>query len=267
MAVPSDLIVSVSGIRGIVGAGLTPSRRALRRGVRFHRRGKRRDFRATADRAVRCSDTLSSRAYSAAGCTVEDIGITPTPTCGCAVRQLNAAGGIQITASHNPAPWNGLKMFGADGAVISADRGAEIRALYESGNFPRAGWDGTGTIRVPPDVGTDHLRSVLDTVSVATVAGQRFRVFLDANAGAGGPLGTRLLSDLGCDTIQYGCEPTGLFAARTRTDSREPRRRRPVGSAARVCGRLRPRPGRGPPRPHRRNRHLRERGVYTRGSR
>jgi phosphomannomutase len=61
-------------------------------------------------------------------------------------------------------------------------------------------------------VGADHLSAVLDTVSVATVAGNRFRVFLDANSGAGGPLGTRLLEDFGCDTIQYGCEPTGVFA-------------------------------------------------------
>jgi phosphomannomutase len=61
-------------------------------------------------------------------------------------------------------------------------------------------------------VSADHARAVLDTVSVAAVAGQGFRVFLDANAGAGGPLGTRLLADLGCDTIQYACEPTGLFA-------------------------------------------------------
>ena len=58
------------------------------------------------------------------GCTVDDIGIAPTPTCGFAVRQLNAAGGIQITASHNPSPWNGLKMFGPDGAVLSAENGA-----------------------------------------------------------------------------------------------------------------------------------------------
>jgi phosphomannomutase len=53
---------------------------------------------------------------------------------------------------------------------------------------------------------------VLDTVSVASVAGQRYRVFLDGNAGAGGPLGTRLLQDLGCDVVQFECEPTGNFA-------------------------------------------------------
>lgn len=213
MAVPSDLIVSVSGVRGIVGAGLTPEV-AARFAAAFGSTvgGKR----VILSRDGRPSGDMLRHAVLAgllgAGCTVDDIGIAPTPTCGFAVRQLGAAGGIQITASHNPAPWNGLKMFGPDGAVLPADTGAVIRGLYESGEFARSAWDGIGSVSVPPDAGTEHLRAVLDTVSVAAVAGQRFRVFLDANAGAGGPLGTRLLSDLGCDTIQYACEPTGQFA-------------------------------------------------------
>ena len=211
MAVPSDLIVSVSGIRGIVGAGLTPeavARFAAAYGSTIA--GKR----VILSRDGRPSGEMLRHAVLAgllgAGCTVEDIGIAPTPTCGFAVRRSNAAGAIQITASHNPAPWNGLKMFGADGAVLPADAGAVIRALYESGEFPRSAWDGIGGVSVPPDVAADHAQAVLDTVSVAAVAG-RFRVFLDANAGAGGPLGTKLLTDLGCDTVQYACDPTGRF--------------------------------------------------------
>ncbi|VTR96001.1 phosphomannomutase : Phosphoglucomutase/phosphomannomutase family protein OS=Rhodopirellula europaea 6C GN=RE6C_01147 PE=3 SV=1: PGM_PMM_I: PGM_PMM_II: PGM_PMM_III: PGM_PMM_IV [Gemmata massiliana] len=213
MAVPSDLIVSVSGIRGIVGAGLTAeatARFAAAYGSTVA--GKRvilsRDGRPSGEmlRHAVMSGLLG------AGCTVEDIGIAPTPTCGFAVRQSNAAGAIQITASHNPAPWNGLKMFGPDGSVLPAGAGQIIRALYETGDFARSAWDGIGSVSVPPDVSADHARAVLDTISVAAVAGQRFRVFLDANAGAGGPLGTRLLADLGCDVIQYGCEPTGQFA-------------------------------------------------------
>ena len=213
MAVPSDLIVSVSGIRGVVGAGLTPevvARFAAAFGSTVA--GQR----VILSRDGRPSGEMLRHAVLAgllgAGCVVEDIGIAPTPTCGFAVRQMNAAGAIQITASHNPAPWNGLKMFGPDGAVLPADAGAVIRGLYESGEFVRGGWDGIGSVRVPPDVSGDHARAVLDTISVATVAGNRFRVFLDGNAGAGGPLGTRLLADLGCETIQYACEPTGLFA-------------------------------------------------------
>lgn len=213
MAVPSDLIVSVSGIRGIVGAGLT-AEAAARFAAAYGSTvaGKR----VIVSRDGRPSGEVLRHAVTAgllgAGCTVEDIGIAPTPTCGFAVRQLNAAGAIQITASHNPAPWNGLKMFGPDGAVLPADAGAVIRGLYETGAFARAAWDGIGTVSVPPDVDADHIQAVLDTISVATVAGQRFRVFLDANGGAGGPLGVKLLTDLGCEIIEHGCEANGVFA-------------------------------------------------------
>ncbi|AWM37746.1 Phosphomannomutase/phosphoglucomutase [Gemmata obscuriglobus] len=213
MAVPSDLIVSVSGIRGIVGAGLT-AEAATRFAAAYGSTvaGKR----VIVSNDGRPSGEMLRHAVTAgllsAGCKVEDLGIASTPTCGFAVRQLNAAGAIQITASHNPAPWNGLKMFGSDGAVLPAAAGAVIRGLYESGDFARAAWNGIGTVGVPPDVGADHVQAVLDTVSVAAVAGQRFRVFLDANGGAGGPLGVKMLTDFGCEVIAHGCEATGVFA-------------------------------------------------------
>jgi phosphomannomutase len=213
MSVPSDLIVSVSGIRGIVGAGLTPEA-AARFAAAFG--STVAGQRVIVSRDGRPSGEMLRHAIMAgllgAGCTVEDIGIAPTPTCGFAVRQLGAAGAIQITASHNPAPWNGLKMFGPDGAVLPAERGRVIRDLHESGNFARSGWDGIGSVSVPPDVAADHANAVLDTISVATVAASRFRVFLDANAGAGGPLGAELLHAIGSDVIQHNCEPTGRFA-------------------------------------------------------
>jgi phosphomannomutase len=213
MSVPSDLIVSVSGVRGIVGAGLTPEA-AARFAAAFG--STVAGQRVVVSRDGRPSGEMLRHAVLAgllgAGCTVEDIGIAPTPTCGFAVRQLGAAGGIQITASHNPAPWNGLKMFGPDGAVLPAERGRTIRDLYESGTFARSGWGGIGTVGVPPDVAADHANAVLDTISVAAVAANRFRTFLDANAGAGGPLGADLLNALGCDVVRHHCEPTGLFA-------------------------------------------------------
>lgn len=212
MSVPSDLIVSVSGIRGIVGAGLTPeiaARFAAAYGSTVA--GKR----VILSRDGRPSGEMLRHAVLAgllgAGCIVDDIGIAPTPTCGFAVRALNAAGAIQITASHNPAPWNGLKMFGADGAVLPAEQGAVIRGLYESGDFARSKWDGIGSVTVSPDVGSEHITKVLDTIPVTKVAGEQFRVFLDANAGAGGPLGVKLLTDLGCQVIANACEPTGHF--------------------------------------------------------
>src|SRR5438067_12091162 len=213
MATPSGLIVSVSGIRGVVGEGLTAeaaARFAAAFGSFCHGR------KVLVSRDGRPSGEMLRHAVTAgllsAGCTVEDVGIAPTPSCGFAVRFLQAAGAIQITASHNPSPWTGLKMFGPDGAVLSAEHGAVVRGLYESGDFPRAAWDGVGSSRVPPDVLAEHARAVLDCVSVANVAAGGFRVFLDANAGAGGPLGAKLLRDLGCEVVEHECELTGRFA-------------------------------------------------------
>jgi phosphomannomutase len=208
----SDLIVSVSGIRGIVGDSLTPeaaSRFAAALGTFL--RGER----VVLARDSRPSGEMLKHAVLAGlfstGCTVEDIGIAPTPTVGIAVRTLKAAGAIQITASHNPAPWNGLKMFGPDGAVLPAEEGRQVRMLFESGALARVGWDRIGAVRIPPDVLDDHSRLVREHVSPALIAGRGLRVFLDGNGGAGGPLGAKLLGELGCEVVQHHCEANGVF--------------------------------------------------------
>ena len=127
------MIVSVSGIRGIVGEGLT-SGAALKfaSALGTYLQGGR----VVLSRDSRPSGRMLRHAVLAglleAGCEVVDIGIAPTPTVGVAVSHWKAAGGIQITASHNPAPWNGLKMFGADGAVLTAVRGGEVKQISES---------------------------------------------------------------------------------------------------------------------------------------
>jgi phosphomannomutase len=208
----SELIVSVSGIRGIVGDSLTPEA-AVRFGCAFGtyvRGGKvvvSRDSRPS-------GDMLRHAVFAglmASGCHIEDIGITPTPTVGIAVRNLRAAGAIQITASHNPSPWNGLKLFGADGAVLPAKAGQDVKALFESGKFQLANWSQIGTVGVPPDVLTDHTELTQAQVSVATIAAGAFRVFLDGNGGAGGPLATQLLTNLGCEIVHLNTEANGEF--------------------------------------------------------
>ena len=209
----SELIVSVSGIRGVIGESLTPeavSRFGAALGTYLH------GGRVVVSRDSRPSGEMFKHAVFAglfsAGCQVDDIGIAPTPTVGIAVRNLGAVGGIQITASHNPAPWNGLKMFGSDGAVLSAEKGKQVQKLFESGQFKRVTWDKIGGVRIPPDVLEDHRRLVLDQISVATIASRNVRVFLDGNGGAGGPLGVQLLQDLGCEIVQHNCVANGEFA-------------------------------------------------------
>src|SRR5438876_1238973 len=146
MSQEDGLIVSVSGIRGIVGQGLSPETACAIAGAfaTYVQGGS-----VVLSRDGRPSGMVLRHAVLAgllgAGCNVRDLGVAPTPTCGLAVRRLNAAGGIQITASHNPAEWNGLKLFGPDGGVLTAAQGEKIKALFDAGSFRRALWSEVGT--------------------------------------------------------------------------------------------------------------------------
>src|SRR5438132_6736590 len=147
MAKETGLIVSVSGIRGIIGHGLVPEvATAFAAALATSTGGGR----VVLSRDGRPSGTMLRHAVLAgllgAGCEVEDLGVAPTPTCGLAVRRLQAAGGIQITASHNPAEWNGLKLFGPEGRVLPAAECLKIKGRFESGAFRCVPWQELGTL-------------------------------------------------------------------------------------------------------------------------
>jgi phosphomannomutase len=147
----------------------------------------------------------------AAGCEVLDIGIAPTPTCGLAVRKLEAAGGIQITASHNPAEWNGLKLFGADGAVLNAPDGRAVQALYEGAALRRVAWADLGYVSARPQADDWHRQRVLEVVDVTQIRARQLRTFLDANGGAGGLLGRALLDAFQTRPTCHACAADGAF--------------------------------------------------------
>ncbi len=206
------LIVSVSGIRGIIGEDLNPEvAAAFAAALGTYVEGKC----VALSRDSRPSGTVLRHAVLAgllgAGCEVRDLGVVPTPTCGLAVRRLGAAGAVQITASHNPAEWTGLKLFGPAGGVLTAEEGQRIKALFEGRRFRRAAWDRLGRAVDEPDGARWHCDQVLELVDADRTRARRPRVFLDANGGAGGPLGRRLLEALGCDVIAHACEADGVF--------------------------------------------------------
>jgi phosphomannomutase len=208
-----QVIVSVSGVRGIVGRGLTPDvagrfAAALGTYVNGGPVVLSRDSRPSGD-MLTCA---AAAGLLAAGCRVIDCGIAPTPTCGVAVRVNAAAGGLQITASHNPAPWNGLKLFGRDGAVLKAAEGERVRALYEAGRFRAATWDQVGTRQTLTSAFRPHRDTVLYQLDVEKLRRCQFDVLLDANGGAGGEAGVDLLRSLGCVVRPLGCETDGQFA-------------------------------------------------------
>jgi phosphomannomutase len=208
----SEPIISVSGLRGIVGETLTPEV-AIRYAAAFAAELPLGDV--LIGRDSRPSGRMLSLAVQAGlqalGRTTIDAGITATPTVGVLLRKFAAAGAIQITASHNPPPYNGLKLFAADGRVIPAGPGREVLDRYRTGQPAWLPQDRLGDCRRSDDTIVAHLLAVLDTVDAERIRKCRFRVLLDSNHGAGSILGRRLLHELACRVTVLGEEPDGQF--------------------------------------------------------
>ncbi|MFW6330591.1 MAG: phosphoglucosamine mutase, partial [Gemmatimonadota bacterium] len=153
-----------------------------------------------------------SSALEGVGCDVVDVGLVPTPTALLAVRHHGAAGGVIVTASHNPIEWNALKLASGDGMFLDAEQAAALRAQLE-GRPPWQGWDGIGRVTTDEAAVERHLRRILDLpfVDVAALRERRFRVALDCVHGAGGTTLPRLLEALGCEVHGIGLEPDGRF--------------------------------------------------------
>src|SRR5262245_1669706 len=208
----TELIVSVSGIRGIVGESLTAEAGlAFAAALGTHLQGGR----MVLGRDGRPSGMLLRHAVLAglleAGCEVHDVGVAPTPTVGLAVRRLEARGAIQITASHNPAEWNGLKLFGGDGRVLSAAEGREVQQRFEKRSFRRVGWQAVGSLQECRSAEDWHRDRVLELVDGPRIRATGLRTFLDANGGAGGPLGQGLLDAFQTKPLCQGCNADGHF--------------------------------------------------------
>ncbi|QDT17343.1 phosphoglucosamine mutase [Alienimonas californiensis] len=211
-------ILSVSGLRGVVGDGLDPdflTRFGQAVGtLALREKGNpglvvlTRDGRPTGPMVRHC--VLGG--LLAAGCRVLDGGVAMTPTCGVLVQHHGAAAGLQITASHNPLEWNGLKPFSPSGGVLNLTQGEALVRLLESGDFAAAGWEGVGSVEPLADPHGPHLRRVLDLIDRDAIRAQRFKVVLDCNRGSGAAATPGFLrEELGCEVTVLGETPDGLF--------------------------------------------------------
>ena len=211
------LMIGVSGIRGRVGEALTPeviARYAAGFGAWASRRGH--SNRVVVGRDSRVSGPLFHRvvlsALQSVGCDIIDIGLTTTPTCQLAVEHHHAAGGLMISASHNPIEWNALKCIGPTGLFLENAEGVEMRALVEQG-IPRATWDKLGTIEQDDGAIERHIERVLAIpyVDVEGIRQRRFHVALDCVRGAGAIIMPALLERLGCRVTAINLETDGRF--------------------------------------------------------
>src|SRR5947209_2382332 len=167
MTPESGLIVSVSGMRGIIGQSLTAEAALNFAAALGTATG---GGRIVLSRDGRPSGAMVRHAVLAgllsAGCEVHDLGVAPTPTFGLAVRRLQAQGGIQITASHNPAEWNGLKLFGPDGMVLGTGEGQKLVELFAARSFRRVLWYELGAVVEERQAENWHQQRVLEMIDV-----------------------------------------------------------------------------------------------------
>ncbi len=211
------LMVSVSGIRGRVGEALTPevvARYAAAFGAWSIAQGTSKQI--VVGRDSRVSGAMFHRIVTGTlqlvGADVIDIGITTTPGCQLAVEHHHAAGGLMLSASHNPIEWNALKCIGASGLFLEASEGAAMRALVETG-IPYATWDRIGSVTTDTEVSSRHIDAVLAIpyIDADAIRARKFKVALDCVRGAGATIMPALLHRLGCDVVSINMEPDGRF--------------------------------------------------------
>jgi len=217
--VTETLIISASGIRGIVGEGLTPEV-VVRYGAAFGswaREHTREPGFVLVGRDSRTSGSMLLDAVAAGirsvGVNVRDMGIVATPTGLLAVEEAGQAiGGLLVTASHNPAQWNGLKLVSREGRFLTPQHGREVEQRFRTG-VAGVAWDSVGDRGTFEGASARHVERVLGLriLDRAAIARRAFRVVLDCVRGAGVYTMPPLLEALGCEVIGIELEPDGRF--------------------------------------------------------
>ncbi|MDQ6890764.1 MAG: phosphoglucosamine mutase, partial [Bacteroidota bacterium] len=156
-----------------------------------------------------CTNTLI-----ACGFNVIDLGITTTPTVEIAVKTENAAGGIILTASHNPREWNALKLLNSKGEFINATDGEKILSIAEEEDFNFATVEKTGTYSLDNSYLQKHVAAVVNypLVDVPAIKKAKFKIVVDAINSSGAIYIPALLKELGVkDVVVINGEVNGKF--------------------------------------------------------
>lgn len=218
------LIKSISGIRGTIGGkpedNLTPIdtvKFSAAYAVWLKSQSQKSRYKVVIGRDARISGLMVSRLVSSTlmgmGIDVVDLDLSTTPTVEIMVTELNADGGIILTASHNPKEWNALKLLNNKGEFLSDEAGKAILKFAEAGDFDFAMIDDLGNYEVL-ETGIDtHIEKILQLplVNANAIAKRKFKVVIDAVNSTGGIAIPALLDKLGVEYVKLFCEPNGHF--------------------------------------------------------
>lgn len=209
-----SLISSISGVRGIIGTSLTPDV-LVRYAAAFAEYCGRRPIVIGRDGRVtgKPIGNIVSSTLLSAGCDVVALGVCPTPTIQIAVEKLKCAGGISITASHNPIEWNGLKFLANSGMFLNKDQHERLQSILRSGpGF--VPWNKLGRHRTDDSFLQKHVEEVLKIpyINLRTVRKRRFKVVVDCVNASAGAVIPDLLKAFGCTVLEMNCDVSGVFA-------------------------------------------------------
>lgn len=219
------LIKSISGIRGTIGGRSGDTLNPLDI-VKFtsayatfiRRSGKSQSNTIVVGRDARISGEMVKNVVCGTlmgiGYDVINIGLATTPTTELAVRMTQAAGGIIITASHNPRQWNALKLLNHEGEFLTKSEGNEVLDIAESEDFIYADVDHLGHYSEDASFDQRHIESVLELklVDREAIKKAHFKVAVDGINSVGGIILPKLLNELGVEYTLLNGEPTGDFA-------------------------------------------------------
>ena len=208
----NSLKIGISGVRGVVGETFTPELVV----------GFAQAFATYLDsgRVLVCRDTRSSgpmvraavlAGLLAAGCEVIDLGICPTPSLQLSVRPSRAAGGISITAGHNPEPWNALKFVRGDGLYLNSTQADELLDIFHQAEFAKADWRGIKSKVEEQDAIAPHLEKLASAFDVEAVRARRLKVAVDCCNSSCSLLSPRWLELLGCEVLAVNDDPEAPF--------------------------------------------------------
>ena len=207
-----ELIRGISGIRGIVGNGLDAQTVSVHSKAfsEIHLDGVILVARDSRSHGAELLDSICV-ALSEIGRMVVNCDIIPTPTAQFIVEKRKYAGGIVITASHNPIQWNGMKFIDSDGCFLDGEKNNSLFQIADKNQFHLS--SKVGNIETDSKGLSDHIdhTSELSVVNASQIKSKQFKVVVDSVNGAASEALPTMLETLGCDVEKLYCEPNGIF--------------------------------------------------------
>lgn len=212
----SEIIASVSGVRGIYGDSLTPESITGFTSAYLKHIGKKGSYIVVGLDGRLHGKKVHSLVMSVialSGYVPLDVWKVPTPTVQLAVEKTMAAGGIIITASHNPQEWNGLKFLGPDGTFLGSKEMAKIKDTALKGDFIYAKLNSIAERPLYDNWIERHIETALKLkyINPNKIRKRKFAVVVDAVNSSGSVIVPSLLKKLGCKVIPLFCDGSGVF--------------------------------------------------------